>query len=124
LRITDASNTGDGAVGFALLALKKILVMKTARNYTTTPTVQIHGRGCLLDGGRQAKARAEMSPDSSGKGLFVSGIVLEDPGLGYICTPEVVVDSREASCSAMAVLTVNSVQASSIPPMRTFVAIR
>ncbi len=110
---TDPSNKGQGAVGFALLAVKNILVMKTARNFTTPPDVQILGRGCLLGGGRQAKARAEMSPDPSGKGLFVSEIVLEDPGLGYICTPEVVVDAREASCSAMAILTVDSVQASS-----------
>jgi hypothetical protein len=86
--------------------------MKSGRNFTTAPLVKILGRGCLLAGGKQARARAEMSPDSAGKGLFVSGFVIEDPGSGYICTPEVVVDALEASCSAMAVLTVSSVQAS------------
>ena len=116
LKISDSGNNGRGAVGFALLAVKYILVLKTANNYVTAPEVQILGRGCLLDGGRPARASAEMSPDPAGKGQFVSGIVLEDPGLGYICIPEVVIDAHEANCSAMAVLTVDSVQASSTHP--------
>lgn len=81
------------------------------------PTVYIIGRGCLLDGGRTAQARAEMGSDPS-LGMFVSSIVVVDPGLGYICTPEVSIvetglSASTTSCTAMAILTIGGVQASS-----------
>ena len=89
------------------------------------PTVSILGQSCLLNGGRPAKAHAVMGPDPV-RGLVVANIVVDDPGVGYICTPTItVVDSPkeiaqrtsgfspgEANCTAIAVLTVGAIEAS------------
>ena len=123
------SGGGQGALGFALLSVRSILILSSGRNYTVPPSITILGRSCLLDGGRPAQARAVMAPDPV-RGLVVSSIVVEDPGLGYICTPEVSIvdsatplESRErlsglptnaANCVGIAVLTVGAVQVSSL----------
>ena len=85
-------------------AVTSVTVTNAGFNFTRPPVIRFEGGGGLLNGqyvgvaapngpspSRPAKAHAVLTGGASGGGSYVSSIVIDDPGAGYVIAPFVAI---------------------------------